>query len=532
LHNGNANHDEEEHPGVEEVLENVELLGADNAAIPLVPPGKLHEGVEDDCQVSLLGNGSGGKLTVNTLGSLGSVGVFQVEDSLAAEDDDAHDNDIPEGDAIDLAPDDLLKDGVSLSDGRFIQDGGHGVHGGQGESSESVNDQVDPQELSRADGRLSQVQVTDENGDENREVASDLELQETLDVGVNVTAEHNSVHAIKEVVIGQDNIALLLGDRGSGAHAEADMRCAERFDVVVAVTNNCSLLASGLKTSGQKEFIIRGSTSQDNQVVNFLLEGILVNRGENNLAIFVLHLFEATASVSKLGGFHGVAKSGLVVHGHVVLGEEAAVDGLGNGGLKGVVGDDAHVELSALGTAHGFLHLVTEGVLHGHEADEGVVSGELVSAALIEEVVGFLLQGVEVLLRHIFVGETEGAEALGAHSFFHHGQHGCFFVIFKRGLFTVFVVLVGAVRQDALGGTFDIHANSVLHVGVADSDNGSLGNGVERNASNFVLGAVLAVVMHLELGFLEPSHVTTLGVVTNGHVEGVLVEFHVDFGVP
>lgn len=67
------------------------------------------------------GKGSRSKLAIFTLGRLGCVIVFKVENCLATEDHDAHNDNVPKSDTVDLAPDGLFKDLVSIFDGRFIQ---------------------------------------------------------------------------------------------------------------------------------------------------------------------------------------------------------------------------------------------------------------------------------------------------------------------------------------------------------------------------------------------------------------------------
>jgi len=209
------------------------------------------------------GKGSSSKLAIFTLGRLGWVLVLEVENCLATEDHDAHNDNVPKSDTVDLAPDGLLKDLVSIFDGRFIQNRNHWRHSGQGKSSESINDQVDPEKLRWGKGRFSQVEVANENSDKHWEVAGNLEHQEALNVGINVATPHDSIHAIKEIIVSQNDVRILLSDDSAGAHAEADVSCAERFDIVVTIANDCGFFTSSHESSSQEKLVIRSGTSQN-----------------------------------------------------------------------------------------------------------------------------------------------------------------------------------------------------------------------------------------------------------------------------
>jgi len=107
------NHDEHEDPAGEWFFEKEHLskgivvIWANNAAIPLIEPAKLHESVENDGKVSALVNSSLGKLTIHALSGLSRSFVGKIEHFLSSENHDAHDNGVPKGNTVNLSPDSL-----------------------------------------------------------------------------------------------------------------------------------------------------------------------------------------------------------------------------------------------------------------------------------------------------------------------------------------------------------------------------------------------------------------------------------------
>ena len=174
-------------PGVQvgvEVRESVHLLGAHIAAVDQVENLEPDEGVEDQGEVLSLGCGLAGHVGLQ---------VVNIEEVLSGPHDDAHDKELEETKAEDLTVHDTSHD-VAFT-GAVGGNVSLGAGGSEGKSTEDVHDEVDPDELSGVEARLSHGDLRHEDDNDDSEVAGKLELQETLDVQVNVAAPHNGSHA-------------------------------------------------------------------------------------------------------------------------------------------------------------------------------------------------------------------------------------------------------------------------------------------------------------------------------------------------
>lgn len=139
-------------PTVEELAENVEIARAHNAAVNFVEVLQEHEHIEDNGQVLLLGEGACSELAILGVGGLFVVFVLEVEQVRAEANDNHHHNHVPRRDAVDLAPDHALQDLSLSSDSSLIDYGGKGSSSGKSDSSESVHNEVDPEQLDAVQG--------------------------------------------------------------------------------------------------------------------------------------------------------------------------------------------------------------------------------------------------------------------------------------------------------------------------------------------------------------------------------------------
>jgi len=65
---------------------------------------------------------------------------------------------------------------------------------GKSKGTEDIHDQVDVDKLNRVEDSFLLEDVADKNEDEDGEVASDLELEEALNVHEDVAAPHDGFH--------------------------------------------------------------------------------------------------------------------------------------------------------------------------------------------------------------------------------------------------------------------------------------------------------------------------------------------------
>lgn len=154
--------DDDEDPAVERFLEDVVLVSSKHTAVDQVEGIEEHEGGEDHSHVSLLVCNHiqflarVGSASVN-LGALGEGGlgvllVVEAIHSSAEPDDEEHDHNHPDCNSINLAPDSLGHNLDVSGDSRLADDGGKRWCGGEGHSSKSVHDEVDPDELGCTEG--------------------------------------------------------------------------------------------------------------------------------------------------------------------------------------------------------------------------------------------------------------------------------------------------------------------------------------------------------------------------------------------
>ena len=71
---------------------------------------------------------------------------------------------------------------------------GRGFGGGQGQGAKNIHYQIDVNQLNWVKYRLLPHAVADHDNDDNRKVAGDLELKESLHIHEKVTAPHDSSH--------------------------------------------------------------------------------------------------------------------------------------------------------------------------------------------------------------------------------------------------------------------------------------------------------------------------------------------------
>jgi hypothetical protein len=188
--------------------------------------------------------------------------------------------------------------------------------------------------LNAVERRLSQVEVANENGDEHREVDSNLELKETFDVGVDVAAPHDGAEAALKVVGSEDHGGVRSGEGGSAHHGERHVGSLEGSNVVETITNDGDLLTLVLETGSDEELVLRVSSSENLESVHDLVELLLVVGSIDDVTIFILGLANSTNLLAEVSSVHAVKTlllSRLCVD---VLGENASLDSNSLGGVE------------------------------------------------------------------------------------------------------------------------------------------------------------------------------------------------------
>jgi len=202
----------DEHPVTEEATEHVEISDFNSSAVNLVPPLEENKSVEDDSHVlefvdCLQTLNSGDVKTVCSLEGLVMIlnlsagTVMKIKHRLTQVDDKEHNNDLPKSDGVDLSPDNLVKNDLSISNGLLMNDRSLRRLSSKRDSSKQIHHKVDPKKHGWRQRRVGQEDGTKENNNYNREVDSDLELKETSDVVVDVAAPHDTTHACFKVII-------------------------------------------------------------------------------------------------------------------------------------------------------------------------------------------------------------------------------------------------------------------------------------------------------------------------------------------
>lgn len=256
---------------------------------------------------------------------------------------------------------------------------------------------------------------------------------------------------------------------------------------------------------------------------------------------------EATSDLTELGAEHGAAGGVLVASGIgpglVVV--DVALLGDGLGGLHVITGDHADEDAGALALLDGVGDLGTDGVLEAEETNEGEVLldlGAVADALLLLSAEGD--GGVEVGgLVEVAVGEGEDTEGLTGHGvdavlddvLSGAGAEDLAALLLEvTGEVLELVVAVDEVvadTDDHLGSALDVE--SVLAVGEADEDGGTLSVGVEgveaddAGLSGLVVlegGVLVADVLVVEAEALAPVEQSDIESATDALVVAVLVD--------
>ena len=196
---------------------------------------------------------------------------------------------------------------------------GVGVLGGEGNGGKHIHDEVDPKQLHDGEGAVSDDCGRGDHEEAARDVDSKLELNELADIVLKVTAPSDGGEHSEEVVLGQDDIGVILG--GGAAvltHGEANVSLAKSTGITETLAGNTNG-GLGLTESGNKHVLEVGGGSVDQndvllEVVSevFLGFGSLEDPGLATAFFLILFLHHETLELI-IDNFTIVA-TGIVLH--------------------------------------------------------------------------------------------------------------------------------------------------------------------------------------------------------------------------
>ncbi len=145
--------------------------------------------------------------------------------------------------------------------------------GSKGKRSKGIHDHVNPKELNSLKGRLFEEDSTNDSEKKSANVDSQLELQETLDVVVDVTTPGASLDNGGEGVIGNDDVSSSLTHISSGdTHSESDISLGEGRGVIGTITSDSDNLVHVHETSDEKVLVFGARTRHNSQFSHELFE--------------------------------------------------------------------------------------------------------------------------------------------------------------------------------------------------------------------------------------------------------------------
>jgi len=288
--------DDNEHPVVEKVGENVVFALSKLAGVDLVEQLHEDEGLEnyrvhENLLSGLLYDPALTKVGFNLLkGGVEGIRLIvnDVEHFATPEEEDEKDDDLEDSLANDVSPHDGVDNHVSLSGGLADKNCIAGGLSSEGKSSESVHDQVDPEHLSRGERRLAEKASTGKDNEHSNDVDGQLELKELAHVVIDVTSEFHGNEDRAEVVVQKLDIASALGDIGtSDSHGEADVRSVKGWGIVGAVAGDSNGTSNADQGIDKQELVIGLGPSHNLQFLLDSFEGVHVVNVADNLLSFL-----------------------------------------------------------------------------------------------------------------------------------------------------------------------------------------------------------------------------------------------------
>lgn len=497
--------DEDEHPIVAELGEDVEVALAKLPRVYLVEELEEDERLEDNgVHLHLVGGlaldpGGGGvvvKASSDALVELLSSGVervaelvLDVEPVSAEEEKQQKPDHLVEGLKQDVSPHDGIHDQVRLLRGHSLQNSLTRRLSGESESGEGVHDQVNPEHLSGGEGRLSEDAGTGEDDEHSDDVDGELELEELAHVVVDVAAVHNGSQDGAEVVIEELDIASALGDvRASDAHGEADIGAVKSGGVVGAIASDGDGLSVADQAVDEHELVVGLGSGHDLDLGSDLLELVHIADDSLDLSLVLLlvaiirivflllleHFLDLDATVnglSELLASHANVFSTLLLGVQVGLSQDASLEGDSSSSVNVVTGDHADVDASLAAGVDGVLDSGSERVLEAEHASDGELALHSGISVLTVPDSGPLVSA------HISVADEEGTESSVSVSLL-SSQKGLLLFVGDLADFATGSQDAAAVLNNNLGGTLAVDTEAVA---LGKNNGGALALGVQRD---------------------------------------------------
>lgn len=239
--------------------------------------------------------------------------IGDIVNSGSTEHQNAHDEHVPDGHSVDLAPNDVANNLSVFGSRSLLHDVSEWWGGSQSECGHSVHDKVDPEEHDSVQRRLKEVNVPNNDYQQATQVTGNLELQEPLDVGVDITAPHDRLGERDEVIFNQDHVGGLFGQTAPTSHSEGDIGGLEGFDIVHAFPDDDHFAFHILQAGSNNIFVDGVSSGNYFEIVYHLSESLHVLRLVSLVTFIISDRLESTDSFSELRCKHGVL---IVVRSH------------------------------------------------------------------------------------------------------------------------------------------------------------------------------------------------------------------------
>ena len=399
-----------------------------------------------------------------------------------------------------LAGDDVV---ISVLRGS-LEELGAGQLSGEGQGGKRVHDHVDPEKLNGLERRFLKEDSSNNSEDEGVDVDSKLELEETLDVIIDVTAPRGSLDDGEEGVILDDDVSGGLAHSGTGdTHTEADIGLGEGGSIVGTITGDGDDVLEVHQTSDKKVLVLRAGTGHDLELGSVGLE-----LGEVANSLNTILDLETTHELVELGSLDA---DHLVVL--LMLLDDSALLGDSLGSVDVVTSDHADSDTSVTADFDGSWDLRADNIVDTEDTNEGEALGLDVLEGLVTwlVVVGSVEAGLEVT-----VSEGNGSEGLAGELGDNVGDELALRVTEGLGL-TILVEVADARFANELGSTLDDKTAivAVLSVGVLENSGHTLTGGAEIE-SDSVLILISDLVVNAEgfevnVGSLKEVNHTLVG---------------------
>jgi len=184
----------------------------------------------------------------------------------------------------DVSPHNTVNDHIRLLCRLAVKDGWRRRLSSEGEGSEGIHNQVNPEKLHGGQRLLTEEASASEDEEHGNNVDSELELEELADIVIDVTTESNGSQNRAEVVIHKLDITSVLGNIGaSDSHSETNIRSVESRRVVGTISSHSDSLSDLDQTINEHKLVVWLRSGHNLELGVDLAEDIHVTDLANNL---------------------------------------------------------------------------------------------------------------------------------------------------------------------------------------------------------------------------------------------------------